>query len=167
MTHLSPARLAAILLVLAATAAAPACRRNIDLVAALEPMDVVTGWFDDGIVEGGKNRLVPSISLKLRNKGNESLSSIQVNAIFRRVGEEQMWGEHFGWAVQRESLAPGAMTDLLVLRSSLGYTGTEPRAQMLQNSDFVDARVEVFVRRGSQPWARIAEYQIERVLITE
>ncbi len=167
MTDFSPVRLAVILLVLAATAAAPACRRNVDLVAALEPLDIVTGWFDDGIVEGGKNRLVPSITLNLRNKGNDPLTSIQVNAIFRRVGETQMWGEHFGWAVQGEPLAAGAVSEPLVLRSSLGYTGVEPRAQMLQNSDFVDARVEVFVRRGSQPWARIAEYQIDRVLLTE
>ena len=36
-------------------------------------IDVVTGWFDDGIIEGGKNKLVPSVSMKLRNKTDQPL----------------------------------------------------------------------------------------------
>ena len=64
------------------------CGASEAAVAALEPIDVVTGWFDDGIVEGGKNKLVPSVSMKLRNKSDEPIRSIQINAIFRRVGEQ-------------------------------------------------------------------------------
>ena len=69
------------------------CGASVDAVAALEPIDVVTGWYDDGILESGKNKLVPSVSMKLRNKSDKELSSIQINAIFRRVGEQGMWGE--------------------------------------------------------------------------
>ena len=50
-----------------------------------------------------------------------------------------------------------------VLRVS--YKGTEPRAVILQNSHFVDAKVEIFAKYGSQQWKRIAEYPIERKLI--
>ncbi len=150
------------LLVVALTA----CRATVDPVASLEPVDVVTGWFDAGIVEGGKNKLVPSLSLKLRNKAGERLRSIQINAIFRRVGESEMWGEHFGWAVSRDGLSPGDMTQELVMQSALGYTSDTPRLQMLQNSQFVDAKVEVFLRQGSQVWAKLAEYPIQRQLLT-
>jgi hypothetical protein len=167
MIALRPIPTAAIVLVLVAATTASGCRRYVDLVAALEPVDVTTGWFDAGILEGGKNKLVPSISLKLRNRSSEPLRSVQINAIFRRVGETEMWGEHFGWAVQREALPPGEMTDVLVLRSALGYTGEQPRNQILQNSQFIDARVEIFVRRGSQTWAKLAEYQIQRQLLTK
>jgi hypothetical protein len=153
-------------LALAALVATGACRTPIDPVAALEPVDVVTGWFDAGIVEGGKNKLVPSVSLKLRNKAGEPVRSIQINAIFRRVGETEMWGEHFGWAVPREGLAPGAVTQDLVLQSALGYTSDTPRLLMLQNSQFVDAKVELFLKQGSQVWAKLAEYPIQRQLIT-
>ena len=52
-----------------------------DAVASLEPIDVTTGWFDDGLVAGGKNKLVPSVSMKLRNKSGAPLESIQINAI--------------------------------------------------------------------------------------
>jgi len=146
---------------------AVSCGASEGAVAALEPLDVVTGWFDAGIVEGGKNKLVPSVSLKLRNKSDDSIRSVQVNAIFRRVGEQEMWGEYFGWAIPREPLPAGASTDTLVMRSALGYTGEQPRMQMLQNKEFVDAKVEIYLKQGSRVWAKLAEYPIQRQLLTQ
>lgn len=144
-----------------------ACNRGPDPTTVLEPIDVVTGWYDDGLVEGGMNKLVPSISLKLRNTSGEPLRQIQFTAIFRRVGEAEMWGEHYGWAIQRNPVAPGATTNDLVMRSGLGYTGEQPRMQMLQNKDFVDAKVEIFLRQGSSSWAKLAEFPIARQLLTK
>ena len=143
------------------------CNRGVDPIAVLEAHDVVTGWFDAGIVEGQMNKLVPSISLKLRNKSGGPVRSIQINAIFKRVNEAEMWGEHYGWAVQRDPLPPGASTRELVLRSGLGYTGEQPRMQMLQNREFVDAKVEIFLRHGSRVWAKLAEFPIDRQLLTQ
>ena len=154
-----------VLLLLIATTVG--CNRGVDPIAVLEPLDVITGWYDAGIVEGGMNKLVPSVSLKLRNKSGEPVRSIQINAIFRRVGEAEMWGEHFGWAVQKDALAPGGATEDLVLRSGLGYTADQPRTQMLQNREFVDAKVEIFLRQGSRVWAKLAEFPIERQLLTK
>jgi hypothetical protein len=156
-----------IAVIVLATIVSISCGSSTDAVSALEPLDVVTGWFDDGILEGGKNKLVPSVSMKLRNKSDASLRSIQINAIFRRVGEQEMWGEYFGWAIPRDpELAPGTETKTLVMRSTLGYTGDQPRMQMLQNREFVDAKVEIYLKRGSKVWAKLAEYPIQRQLIT-
>lgn len=157
-------RLAGVALVVVLAAG---CGASEDAVASLEPVDVVTGWFDDGIVEGGKNKLVPSVTMKLRNKTDQPLRSIQINAIFRRVGEQEMWGEYFGWAIPREPLPAGAETNTLVMRSALGYTGTQPRMQMLQNGEFVDAKVEIYLKQGSRVWAKLAEYPIQRQLLTQ
>ena len=141
------------------------CGASEEAVAALEPVDVVTGWFDDGIVAGGKNKLVPSVTLKLRNKTEQPIRSIQINAIFRRVGEQEMWGEYFGWAVPRTPLPAGAATNTLVMRSALGYTGEQPRMQMLQNREFVDAKVKVLGKHGSRTWVTMGEYTVERHLL--
>ncbi|MGH9199960.1 MAG: hypothetical protein ACRD2A_01840 [Vicinamibacterales bacterium] len=141
------------------------CGPSIDPITVVEPVDVVTGWYDEGIVDG-KNKLVPSVTLKFRNKSQTPVSSIQVNAIFRRVGEQEMWGEHFGWAVAREPLAPGSETKVLVMRSALGYTGEQPRMQMLQNREFIDAKVDIFLRTGSRAWSKLGEYPIQRQLLT-
>ena len=70
-------------------------------------------------------------------------------------------------AAQRLALAgKGEATDVLVMRSALGYTGEQPRMQILQNSQFVDAKVELYVRRGAQSWVKLAEYPIQRQLLT-
>ncbi|MEY4095821.1 MAG: hypothetical protein RLZZ53_3020 [Acidobacteriota bacterium] len=153
--------------ILFATLISISCGSSTDAVAALEPLDVVTGWYDDGIIQGGKNKLVPSVTMKLRNKTDQPIRSIQINAIFRRVGEQEMWGEYFGWAIPREPELPaGSETKPLVMRSTLGYTGDQPRMQMLQNREFIDAKVEIYLKRGSKVWAKLAEYPIQRQLIT-
>jgi hypothetical protein len=163
-SHLNRAALGAILF---AVMFSVSCGASVDAVASLEPLDVVTGWFDSGIIEGGKNKLVPSVSMKLRNKSDKELKSIQINAIFRRVGEKEMWGEYFGWAIPRDKPLPaGASTATLVMRSTLGYTGDQPRMQMLQNHEFVDAKVEIYLKQGSKVLAKLAEYPIQRQLLT-
>jgi len=166
MVSRSTSRLFPTVLAALAVVFATSCNR-VDPTTVLEPTEVITGWYDNGIQPDGKNKLVPSISLRLRNKSGEPVRSVQINAVFRRVGEEEMWGEHFGWAIQRDPLSPGASTEQLVLRSQLGYTGDQPRAQMLQNKEFVDAKVEIFLKQGSQVWAKLAEFPIARQLLTK
>ena len=155
------------LLALVLVAATVAGCNSVKPVEVLEPVDVTTGWYDAGILEDGKNKLVPSVSLKLRNKSAEAIDGVQINAIFRRVNEQEMWGEHYGWAVQRDQLAPGQATKDIVLRSALGYTGEQPRMQILQHKDFLDAKVEIYLKKGSQVWAKLGEFPIERQLLTQ
>ena len=142
------------------------CSRSVDVTQALSVTDVHTGWFDAGIVNG-QNKLVPSVSLKLQNKDSGQVGGVQLNAIFHRVGETDGWGEHYVQAIDRNGLAPGASTNPIVLRSNLGYTGQQSRVQMLQNAQFVDARVEIFGKQGRGGWVKLAEYTIDRQLLTE
>ena len=137
------------------------CGHNFDVEKVLKITDVHTGWYDAGI-QDGKNKLVPSISLKLENTSDEQVESVQVNAIFRQMGDTQAWGEHFATAIDRDGLPAHRTTPgYLVLRSNLGYTGTESRLQMLQNSNFIDAKVEIYGKHGARTW------QIDRQLLTQ
>ena len=140
---------------------------SIDVEKAVAITDVHTGWYDAGIVEGQKNKLVPSISLRLKNVAGEPIDSVQINAIFHRVNETEAWGEHFVSAINRNGLPVQAATTPIVLRSNLGYTGTQPRLQMLQNREFVDAKVDIFGKHGSRTWVKLGEYQIARQLLTQ
>ena len=133
----------------------------------LQITEVRTGWYDAGIMEDGKNKLVPSATFKLKNVSPEDIASVQVNAVFRRVGEGESWGEHFINAIDRNGLPAGATGNPVVVRSPLGYTGTQPRVQMLENKEFVDAKVEVYGKHGSRAWVKMGEYQIDRQLLTE
>ena len=145
----------------------PGCGPTVDLAKGLQVQDVSTGWFDAGIVNG-KNKLVPSVSFKLKNVSDQKLPMLQVNALFRRVTETDEWGSGFVTAVGSNGLAPGAATQMLTIKSQLGYTGSdESRQQMLQNSHFVDAKVEVSAKYGSTQWVRIGDFAITRQLITQ
>jgi hypothetical protein len=140
------------------------CGPTVDLTQNLEVLDVATGWFDAGIVNG-QNKLVPSVTFKLRNGSDQKLVTLQVNALFRRVSEADEWGSGFLTVAGSDGLAAGATTDAITIKSHLGYTGTEARHEMLQNSLFVDAKVELFAKYGSIQWQRVGDYPIERLLI--
>ena len=53
--------------VLTAALAASGCGKTVDLATGLQVLDVSTGWFDAGIVDG-KNKLVPSVSFTLQER---------------------------------------------------------------------------------------------------
>jgi hypothetical protein len=139
------------------------CGPQVDLAKALQVTDVATGWRDAGVVEG-KNKLVPAIAFKLKNTSDQSLSVLQVNALFRRVSEPDEWGSGYVKVTGSEGLAAGASTDLLTISSQLGYTGTDTRADLLNHRSFVDAKVEIFAKYASTQWTRLGEFPIVRQL---
>lgn len=144
---------------------ATGCGETVDAQEALELTDVVTGWFDAGI-QDGKNKLVPTVSFRMRNKASASISGVQLNAVFRVIGDLEELGSSFVRGVDASGLAPSASTSTFVLRSTLGYTGEQPRMQMLQHSLFRDAQVEIFAKHGSKNWVKLAQYTIQRQLLT-
>ena len=156
-------KLIAICALALASAASFACETAIDPVTGLQLESVSTGWRSVGVVDG-MNKLVPSVSFRLKNMSDHRLPSLQVNAVFRRVGEKGEWGSAFATAAGTDGLAPGAAAEVSV-KSQLGYTGTDSRAEMLRNSYFVDAKVDVYAKYGSTQWTRIGEYAIDRQLI--
>jgi hypothetical protein len=155
--------LAAVLLAAPSSGCAPA----IDLTRVLEVVVVSTGWFDAGVVRGGVNKLVPSVSFQFKNVGDQPLTVLQANVLFHRVTDPEEWGSGFLRVRGMEGLAPGATTEVLTVHSQNGYTGSEPRADMLRNKEFVDAKVRILGKAGSGQWTPLGEYPIERRLIVQ
>jgi hypothetical protein len=153
-----------LLVLLAGLAGSISCRSEPDAKQALQVTEVVTGWLDKGIVEG-QNKLVPTISLKIKNNADRSLSYLQLNAVFRIVDDTEELGSKVVWATEGSSLEPGKSVGPFNLSSDLGYSSLAPRVQMLQHSQFKDAKVELFVKQGSRQWVRIGEYRIARQLL--
>jgi hypothetical protein len=153
-----------LLLVFASTAA---CGPTIDLTKGLEVAVVNSGWYDLGIVNG-QSKLVPTIVFTLRNTSDQKLVTLQINALFRRVTENTEWGSGFLTVAGSQGLAPGATSDPVTIKSQLGYTGSDQsRQEMLQNSQFVDAKVELFAKYGSTQWVKVGAFPITRQLMTK
>jgi hypothetical protein len=142
-------------------------RAPIDPKRDLQVDDVTTGWFDAGIVEDRKNKLVPTISFRLKNASSNSIDTVQVNAVFRQVGKPEEWDTAFARAIDANGLAGGSATGPIVLRARLGYTGEQPRGEMLQHRLFVDAKVDLFVKHRAGAWIKLGDYPIRRQLLTQ
>jgi hypothetical protein len=149
------------------------CSRPVDLKQALQVTDVTSGYFDAGVVDG-KNKLVPSVSFKLKKSVDDSLRPLSINVSFKQLPQagtavppgspaESDWEEVFLQSVPFE----GNETALLTFKPKHGYTGDPPqsRADMLKNRYFQDVRVHVFAKHSASQWVEIATLDLPRQLI--
>jgi hypothetical protein len=141
------------------------CGPTVDLARSLQIEVVQTGWFDAGIVNG-QNKLVPAARVTVKNNSDQKLVQLQINSLFRHGSDAEEWGSAFITAAGSEGLQPGATTAPLLLKSANGYTGNDQtRQEMLANSQFVDAKIQLFAKYGSVQWVRMGEHPIERKLL--
>ncbi len=174
--------------VLAASACTP-----LDVRAALDVTDITTGWLDVGLDNLGRNKLVPAISFRVENVSEDHTGMLQLNAVFRRclvlyqgqpepedpvspadeeagtcLAEDQEWGSApLIRAAGREGLDPGAGAGPFTMESGLGYTGEQSLAEMIGHRDFVDVKIELFVKHRADQWAKLGEFPIDRRLLTQ
>ena len=146
-----------------------ACGPDVDLMQALKVENVSTGWYEAG--GAGRDlpqvKLVPAVSFTLKNLSDQKLGTLQINAVFKRIDQDHEWASGFLTAAGSEGLAPGAATNTLFVPSPLGYTGSESRFDLLKNSHFVDAKVQVFAKYAATKWVPVGEYAIARQLIDQ
>ena len=151
------------LAIAACAAACASCGRTVDVSSGLTVQVLATGWQPAAGVSG-KNKLVPSASVKVTNVSDTTLPAVQVNAVFHRLGEGGEWGTAYVTAVGSSGLTPGGDATV-TLNSELGYTGEDPQEAMLKNRQFVDVTVDVFAKYGSHQWTRVAAFPIDRHLL--
>ena len=145
-------------------ALASACGPPVDLKQALQVTDVSSGWFDAGI-QAGKNKLVPSVTFKLKKNADVNLSSVSLNLTFTFVGSQDHTDDVYVQSVPFE----GSETKPVVVRTQWGYTGDPPqtRAEMLKHSQFRDLEVQIFAKQSSSQWVELQRVPITRQLLTQ
>ena len=154
-----------LLLGFVACAGVTACGSTGD-VSTLELQEISSGYFDEGVING-ENKIVPTISFKLHNKGGEPVSTVQLNTIFHADGADGPMDEVLTRAIGTDSLAPQQATNGMTVRSKIGYTSQQARAEMLQNSLFRDVRARIFGKSGSGTWVLLGEAVIDRRILTQ
>jgi hypothetical protein len=153
--------------VLAALALAACSSKPIDLPKAVQITDVTTGYFDAGIVEGHKNKIVPTIAFRLKNISSESIASVQVIAKFNVIGDpEELGSAPYVSAIGSEGLPPGQTGKTVVMKTNLGYTSEAPRAEMFTHRLFQDVKVEIFGKHAAQQFQKLGAFKINRQLLT-
>jgi hypothetical protein len=141
-----------------------ACGPRVELKQALQVTDVSSGWFDAGI-QNGKNKLVPSVTFKLKKNPGVNLSSVSLNLAFMFVGSTDHIDDVYVQSVDFQ----GDETKPVTVRTQWGYTGDPPqtRLEMLQNSHFQDMEVQIFGKQSSSQWIELQRVPIARQLLTQ
>lgn len=144
------------------------CSRSVDVKQALEVAEATSGWYDAGIVNG-KNKIVPSVTFRLKKKPDSDLSGVALNVVFRHppppgTNVEEDWDEVF---IQRADFRDANETQPLTVRPEKGYTGDPPqsRLEILQHSQFRDVRARIFAKASSSQWVEIGTVDVQRQLI--
>jgi hypothetical protein len=153
---------------LAAALAVSACvSKPVDLTKALQVTEVSSGYFDAGIVEGNKNKIVPTISFRVKNVSNESIASVQVIAKFNVINDpEELGSAPYVSAIGPDGLPPGQTSPPVVMKTNLGYTSEAARASMFSHSAFKDVQVEIFGKHRAQKFQLLGRFKIDRQLLT-
>lgn len=146
--------------------AAAGCSPSLDVPASLAVTTVSSGWFDAGLDSLGRNKLVPSVSLQLANATDDTISYLQLNAVFRRAGEDEEWGNAFIRVAGTDGIRAGASTTVLRLDSERGYTGEQTWPEMLAHRDFVDVKMDLFVKHRGDQWELLDSVDVDRRLLT-
>jgi hypothetical protein len=148
---------------LAGVLSSMACGKSVDLKQFVQVVDVAAGWFDAGIVDG-KNKLVPSLTFRMKNNAEADISSLSLNVVFKAEADQENADDVF---VQRVEFK-GDETEPITVRARYGYTADPPqsRAEMLKNSQFRDMEAQIFAKQSSAQWVELHRLKIPRQLLT-
>jgi len=140
------------------------CGPPVELKQALQVTDTSSGYFDVG-VQAGQNKLVPSVTFKLKKKTDAKLSSVSLNVGFLFAGTTEHADDVYVQSVPFE----GDETKPVTVRTQWGYTGEPPqtRAEMLKNSKFRDMEVQIFAKQSSSQWVELQRVPVTRQLLTQ
>lgn len=158
-----PAWLLALLLVLAI---GPACGTGVDLQTDIEITDVFSGYYDNGLTDAGWNHMLPSISFRLKNVSDRPIAGVQLMVSFWREGDDGELDSSQVRGIGDEALEPGAATEPILVRSTVGYNLQAPRDQLFLQSMFLDFTAKVFARRSGRI-VPIGEYTLDRRVIPQ
>ena len=151
------------------------CSKPVDLKQALQVTDLAGGYHDAGVV-AGKNKIVPSLTFRLKKGTSDSLRPLSLNISFKQLPPagtavppgspaETDWDEKFVQSVAFEN----DVTAPLTFKSEPGYTADPPqtRAEMLKNRYFQDVRVHIFAKHSASQWVEIATFDVPRQILAQ
>ena len=87
-----------------------------------------------------------------------------MNVMFLILPQKESQDEVF---LQSIPVPAGAQSKPVTVRAKYGFTGQQPRAEMLQHRMFQDFTVRLFAKHGSTQWTLLGEYPVTRQLLTK
>ncbi len=118
-------------------------------------------WAIDSKV-AGTNYIAPAVRFTLKNLTDHQMRSVQVQAVFRRKGDDTPWASDWRLVTPPGKPLPAGQIVLLNLKSEARYYSTGNPESFFQHQLFKDTNVNVFVRVGSSSWVKFGTLDVER-----
>ena len=160
MRRRSPALLFACLWLIAGWGCGP----QPNLATDLKFVPTLTGYHDEGITPNKLNKLVPSITFELKNVGQLPIGNVNLAMDYWEVGADGPLDSKQVRGIGSDALQPGATSEPMTVRASVGYTHEGPRVDMFTNSRFKGFIVKVFAKRSGKT-TRLGEFPVEARLL--
>jgi hypothetical protein len=139
------------------------CGPQPNLATDLKFQPTLTGYADEGI-QNGLNKIVPSITFQLKNEGTLPITNVDLVVAYWPVGADGELDSKQIRGISGEPLTPGATSEPITVKASVGYTHEGPRADMFTNSQFKGFTIKVFAKRAGKT-TRLGEYPVEARLL--
>ncbi len=149
----------AILSLLGIAACSAADKKAVEM---LEIEEVEAYWSVWGKKED-KNYINPVVRFKIRNGGDIAIDYVQTTAVFRRESNpDESWGNAFEYALAGDPIPPGELSRQITLKCDSTFFSKDSPRQMLENEQWQQVFVEVFLRVGSSHWKSVTKMEIPR-----
>lgn len=133
-----------------------------ELLASIEITDIETKWVSKYYQPWPPRLiLVPQISFRVKNVGNNPLDYVNFNAIFKFKEATDNFGDAFLAAIRKDAVMPGETSDPITLTSNFGVDGTNLQ-NIRENPEWKPTEARLFaLSRGSQP-VLLGVYEVSR-----
>jgi hypothetical protein len=132
------------------------------LKASIEIVDVTSKWVSKTYQPWPpKLILVPTISFRVKNIGDEPMNYLNFNGIFKFQGEVENVGDNFLAAIRKDPVRPGETSPVITLKSNYGVEGTS-LASFKDNPQWRPMICKLFVQSKGSPHVLLGEYNISR-----
>lgn len=134
------------------------------VVEALEVTELVTYWSVEG-KRGDKNYIHPILRFRIRNGGEGPADYVQTLAVFRlESSPDDAWGNAYEYSIAGEAIAPGQVSKVITLRSDSTFFSKDEPKKMMENEEWEQVWVEIFLRVGSSDWIPVTKVEVPRRL---
>lgn len=141
--------------------AGSACEPAVDLATGLKFIPTLTGYYDNGLNAAKQNQYLPSITFQLKNEADMPLANVDMSVAFWEVGADGELDSKYIRGIGSTALAPGATTEAITVRSTVGYSSPYFGAQIFSHSLFKGMVVKVFAKRRGKT-TKLGELPIEQ-----
>lgn len=133
-----------------------------ELEEAIEIVDVYTRWEKKFYQPWPpKLTLVPAMSFKVKNVGDEPLTYIYFNGIFRFEGDTENLGDNFIAGIRGEPVQPGETSETITLQSNFGVEG-KSISHFQNNPEWKTVNVRLFAKSKGSQYIHIEDYEVSR-----